>query len=129
MFDRKISGRLCWCRKQHRVVGVSFDVLLQILRTLEALATHVASMRLERNVDSDVAGNVISLDCFGVAISPGTGQAEVVCRFASNMCFAQMILKSTTHIKCAYVKILGLHEPLGTAGPLTGQFLVRSHFR
>jgi len=118
MFDRKISGRLRWCRKQHRIVGVSFDVLLQILRTLEALAAHVASMRLERNVDSDVASNVISFDCFGVAISPGTGQAEVVGRFASNMCFAQMI-----------VKILGLHESLGTAGPLTGEFLLRSHFR
>jgi hypothetical protein len=75
-------------------------------------------MRLERNVYSDMAGNMISLDCFGVAVSPGTGQAEVVCRFASNMGFAQMI-----------VKVLGSHEPLSTIGPLTGEFLVRSHFR
>lgn len=36
------------------VVGVSFDVLLQILRPLEGLAAKIASMWLQRYMNTDV---------------------------------------------------------------------------
>ena len=39
---------------QCRVVGVSFDVLLQILRPLEGLSAKIASMWLQRYMDTDV---------------------------------------------------------------------------
>lgn len=38
----------------HSVVSVSFDMLLEILRTLERLATKVASMRFQGHMDSNV---------------------------------------------------------------------------
>lgn len=48
--------------KKNRVIGVSLDVLLEILGSLESLATEVALMRLQRDVDADVRGDVITLD-------------------------------------------------------------------
>lgn len=38
------------------------DVLLQILRTLEGLATKLTLVRLERDMNTNVRGNVVSLD-------------------------------------------------------------------
>jgi len=48
--------------EEHRVIGVSLDVLLEILRSLESLATEVALMRLEGNVDTNMRCDVIALD-------------------------------------------------------------------
>jgi hypothetical protein len=48
--------------KKDRVISVSLDVLLQILRSLERLATKVALMRLEGDVDADVRCDVVALD-------------------------------------------------------------------
>jgi hypothetical protein len=48
--------------KEHRVIGVSLYVLLEILRSLESLSTEVALMRLEGNVDADMRCDVITLD-------------------------------------------------------------------
>lgn len=52
------------------VVGVGLDVLLQILGTLEGLATELALMRLQRNVNSDVGGDMITLDRGRSALVP-----------------------------------------------------------
>jgi len=38
----------------HGVVSVSFDMLLEILRTLECLATELASMWFQGHMDSNV---------------------------------------------------------------------------
>jgi hypothetical protein len=108
---------------------MSLDMFLEILGTFEAFATHVAAMRLERNMDSDVASDVIPFDSLGIAVSPGTGQTKVICRFASDVCIAQVILSSITVTKRPYIKILGFHKGFGTAGPLTSQFLSGRHFR
>jgi hypothetical protein len=53
--------------KENRVVGMSLDVLLQVLRTLEGLSAEITFVRLERDVDSDVGGNVVALDSGGTA--------------------------------------------------------------
>jgi hypothetical protein len=66
----------------------NLDVFFEILRTFEALATHVARMGFERDMDSNVTRDMISFDSLGVAISPGTGQAQVVRRLASNVFLA-----------------------------------------
>lgn len=37
------------------------DMLLEILRTLEGLATELALVRLERDMDTDMRGDVVTL--------------------------------------------------------------------
>ena len=44
------------------VIGVSLHMLLEILRTLEGLATELTSMRLQGHMDSYVRSYVIALD-------------------------------------------------------------------
>jgi hypothetical protein len=64
--------------------GTNLLVLLQILGSLETLSAF-ALVRLEGDVHSDMAGDVIPLRGLCVAISPGTGQAQVVGSLAANM--------------------------------------------
>lgn len=72
---------------------MGLDMLLQILRALESLATEITLVRLEWHVDSDVGGDVITLDCCGVAGTPLAGQVEVISALASNMALADMLLR------------------------------------
>jgi hypothetical protein len=59
-------------------------VLLQILGPLERLSAF-APVGLEGDVHSDMAGDVVALGGLCVAISPRTGQAQVVGRLAANV--------------------------------------------
>ena len=79
--------------QQNRVISVSLHVLLQILRALECLSAEVALMRLQRNMDTDMRSNVISLDCGGAAVAPLAGQVQVVGALAANVTFTNVILK------------------------------------
>jgi hypothetical protein len=81
-----------WGAKQDRVVGVGLDVLFQILGTLESLAAEVALVRLQGDVDTDVRGDVVTLDGGGAAVAPLTGQVQVVCALATNMALADVVL-------------------------------------
>lgn len=74
------------------VIGVGLDMLLQILGTLERLSTKVALMRLERNVNADVRGDVITLHGGGATRVPLAGQVEVVCALPADVLLAQVIL-------------------------------------
>lgn len=67
-------------------------MLLQILGTLEGLATEFAFVWFQGNMDSNVRGNVVALDRGGTALTPSAGQVEVVCRLATNMAFTNMFL-------------------------------------
>lgn len=80
-------------------------MLLQILRTLEGLSTEVTFVRLQRNVDSDVGSDMITLDSGSSARVPSTGEVQVICALSSDMFLADMFL---TTISLA-------HLPLGTA--------------
>lgn len=50
-------------------------MLLQILRALEGLPAEFALVRLERNVDTDMRGDVVAFDGCGSAGAPCTGKA------------------------------------------------------
>lgn len=76
------------------VVGMSLDMLLQILGTLESLPAEVALVRLEWYMNADVGSDMITFDCCGVASAPLTGQVEVVGAFASNVALTNMLLNS-----------------------------------
>lgn len=71
---------------------MSLDVLLQILRALESLATEVALMWLQGHVNTDVRSNVITLDRGGAAVAPLAGQVQVVGALATNMTFTDVVL-------------------------------------
>ena len=78
--------------KQDRVIGVSLDVLLQILRALESLSTKVALVRLQWHVNTDVRCDVIALYSGSTAISPLASQVQVVGTFATNMALTNVVL-------------------------------------
>lgn len=86
---------LVWIRTTGggRIVSVGLDMLLQVLRTLEGLAAEFASVRLERNVDADVRGDVVALDDCNMAVGPTTSQVEVVGTLATDMPLANMFLQ------------------------------------
>ena len=72
---------------------MGLDMLLEILRALESLATELALMWLQRDVDADVARDVIALDGSGTALTPRAGEIEVVGGLAADMTFADVILR------------------------------------
>lgn len=84
---------LGWANK-YRVIGMGLDMLLQVLRTLERLAAELTLVRLERNMDTDVRGDVVSLDRGSSARVPLASQVEVVCALATNMALANMLVES-----------------------------------
>ena len=49
-------------------------------------------------MNSNVTCDMISFDSLGVAVAPGTGQTEVVCRLASNMFLTYMFLNSLANL-------------------------------
>jgi hypothetical protein len=71
---------------------MSLDVLLKILGALESFATEIAFMRLQRNMNTNVRSNVITLDSGSAAVAPLAGQVQVVGAFAANVTFAHMVL-------------------------------------
>jgi hypothetical protein len=79
-------------RADFRVVGMSLDMLLQILGALESLATEITLVRLEGHMYSDVGGDMIALDSGGIARSPLAGQVQVVGTLATDMAFAHVFL-------------------------------------
>jgi hypothetical protein len=80
--------------KEDRVISMSLDMLLQILRTLERLSTEVTFVRLQRNMDSDVGSDMITLDSGGPARVPSAGEVQVVCALSSDMFLADVFKKS-----------------------------------
>ena len=69
------------------------DVFLEILRTFEGFAAELALVRLKRDVDSDVRGDVVAFDGSGTALTPSAGKIEVVSRLAANMTFTDVFLR------------------------------------
>lgn len=51
-----------WFRAGMKSRAAYLDVLLKILRPLEGLATELALVRLERNVNANVRSDVITFD-------------------------------------------------------------------
>jgi len=100
---------------ENRVVGMSLDMLLEILRTLEGLAAEVALMGLQRHMDSNVGGDMIALDSGGPALVPLAGEVQVVGALAANMLLADVIVEDFSR-----------GESLITLGPAAGEALILS---
>ena len=78
--------------EDYRVIGVGLNMLFQVLRTFEGFATEFAAMRLQRNMDPNMRGDVITFDHMDPTGTPHALEVEVVGTFATDMCLADMIL-------------------------------------
>ena len=67
-------------------------MLFEILRAFEGLGTKVTLVRLERDVDANVRGDVVAFDRRGPALGPGTRQVEVVGALAPDVTLTDVIL-------------------------------------
>jgi hypothetical protein len=77
---------------KHRVIGMSLDVLLQVLGALERLAAEVALVRLEWDMNADVRRDVVTLDRRSATGTPLARQVEVVGALATDVLLTQMVL-------------------------------------
>jgi hypothetical protein len=75
-----------------RIHRTDLDVLLEILRPFEGLATKLTLVWLQGHMDSNVGGDMVTLDRRGMAVAPGTGQVEVIGAFPAHMAFTEMVL-------------------------------------
>lgn len=71
---------------------MGLDMLLQVLRPLEGLATEVTLVRLERHMDANVRGDVVAFDGGGTAGTPLTSQVQVVGALAADMTLTDVFL-------------------------------------
>jgi len=78
---------------QHAVISVRFDVLLEILGSLEGLAAEVAFVRLEGHVNANVGGDVVALHGGSSAVAPLAGKVEVVCALTANMALTDVVIE------------------------------------
>lgn len=78
--------------KQDGIIGVSLDMLLQVLGTFEGLAAKVAAMRLQWHMNANVRGDVVTFNDRDVAVGPSAFQVEVVGAFATDVDLTHVIL-------------------------------------
>ena len=76
---------------------MSLDVLLEILGALEGLAAEVALVRLQGHVNTDVRGNVVTLNGCCAAVAPLARQVEVVGALAANVTLTNVVLGNGQH--------------------------------
>ena len=88
-----LASMLLGGSKENGVIGVGLNMLLQILGTLEGLSAEVALVWLERDVDSNVRGDMIAFDGRGTARVPATGEVQVVGTLPADMLFADVVLE------------------------------------
>lgn len=69
-------------------------MLLEILGTLERLATELALVGLEGNMDADVGGDVITLDRGSTARVPLASEVQVVGALATDMALTNVLLEA-----------------------------------
>jgi hypothetical protein len=82
-------------------------VLFQVLWPLECLAAHRARMGFERGVDSQMTGDMISLDAFRAASFPTASEVQVARALPPDMLVAEML-----------VQLLGSRRDVITSRPL-----------
>ena len=76
---------------------MGLDVFFEVLRTLKGLATEITFVRFQGYMDSDMGGDVVTLDSRCTTTAPLTGQVEVVGALTANMTLADVFL--SCHIR------------------------------
>ena len=73
---------------------MGLDMLLQILRTFECLATKITLVRLQRDMYPYMGSYMVALDRSGIASAPLAGQIQIVGTLATDMALANVFLYS-----------------------------------
>ena len=96
-----MSTARSWFGRTHknRFIGMSFDMLLQVLWTFEGFATEVAFVWFQRDVDSDVRSDMVAFDGGSVTVAPLAGQVEIIGTLPSNMTLTNVFLRITVSAK------------------------------
>lgn len=68
-------------------------MFFEVLRAFKRLATEVATMRLQRDMDANVRCDVVTLYHRNIAVGPSTLQVEIIGALATDMDFAHMVLE------------------------------------
>jgi hypothetical protein len=79
------------------------DMLFQILRTLECFTTEAALVWLQGNMNTDVRGDMVALDCSSPACVPSTRKVQVVSTLAAHVTFTDVILQRCEQM-CMYIQ-------------------------
>ena len=75
------------------MIETYLHMLLQVLRSLEALTAKVALVRLERNMNTNMRSNVVTLDSGSSGLIPLACQVEVVSALTANVLLANMLIE------------------------------------
>jgi len=90
---RTIHATMLICGSdQDRVIGMCLDMLLEVLRTLERLATEITLVWLEGHMNSDMRGDVVAFDGCDPTLRPLTLQVQIIGAFSANMFLADMFI-------------------------------------
>ena len=87
-----LLGRLCHA-VNHRIIGMSLHVFLEILGTFKGLATKLTSVRLQGYVNSDVRSDMVAFHDLNMTVPPCALQVEVIGTLSTNMLITDMVLK------------------------------------
>jgi len=87
-----------WRAHENRVISMSLDMLLQVLRSFEGFAAKVAFVRLEWNMHANVRSDVITLDGGGTAVPPLAGEVQIVGALSTDMTLANMVLNCSLEV-------------------------------
>ena len=71
---------------------MSLVVLLQVLRPLESFGTDRASVRFMWDMNTNMGRDVVPLDGLCLAVGPVALEVQVVCRLATDVTVADMLL-------------------------------------
>lgn len=96
-----MSTARSWVWRTHKdgLICVSFDMLLQVLRTFERLSTEVAFMWFQGDVNSDVGSDVVTFDGRSMTVAPLTGQVEVIRALSTHMTLTDVFLYASISAK------------------------------
>lgn len=67
-------------------------MLFEVLGTFKRLPTKVTLVGFQGDVDTNMRGDMVSLDDSSPAATPVASQVKIVGAFAANMAFADMLL-------------------------------------
>src|SRR2546430_1836097 len=81
-----------WRAHENRVISMSLDMFLQVLRSFKGLAAKVTFVRLEWNMHANVRSDMIALDGGGTAVPPLAGEVQIVGALSTDMPLANMVL-------------------------------------
>jgi hypothetical protein len=89
-----LTRMLLWRTEQDRVIGMSLDMLFQILRTLKGFSTEITLVRFQGNMDSNVGGNMVTFHSGGTARVPAAREIQVVGALSSDMLLTDVLEES-----------------------------------